>query len=75
MSSIGADITPTDDGLIIKGGSSLSGGRVSSHGDHRIGMMLAVAGLLAEDELILEDPEAIQVSYPTFFEDLHTLLQ
>lgn len=75
LSSIGADIVPTDDGLIIKGGSSLSGGRVSSHGDHRIGMMLAVAGLLVEDELILENPEAIQVSYPTFFEDLHTIIQ
>jgi len=75
LSSIGAAITPTEDGLIIEGGSALSGGRVSSHGDHRIGMMLAVAGLLANGELILEDADAIQVSYPSFFEDLNTLIQ
>ncbi|RFU68490.1 3-phosphoshikimate 1-carboxyvinyltransferase [Peribacillus saganii] len=75
LSKLGADITPTDDGMIINGGSRLTGGSVSSHGDHRIGMMLAVAGLASAGEVTLENPEAIAVSYPQFFEHLSSLVQ
>jgi 3-phosphoshikimate 1-carboxyvinyltransferase len=74
LQALGADITPTDDGLIIHGGSTFRGGNVSSHGDHRIGMMLAIAGLLAEREVNLQDPSAIEVSYPQFFEHLSELI-
>ncbi|MDQ0218981.1 3-phosphoshikimate 1-carboxyvinyltransferase [Peribacillus cavernae] len=74
LSSLGADITPTDDGLIINGGVTLHGGTVSSHGDHRIGMMLAVAGLIARSEMNLLDASAIEVSYPQFFEHLSELI-
>ena len=59
--------------MIIYGGSSLNGGTVSSHGDHRIGMMLAIAAQLCKDEVILENPEAISVSYPNFFNHLNSL--
>jgi 3-phosphoshikimate 1-carboxyvinyltransferase len=75
LSRIGADITPTEDGLLIKGGASLSGGTVSSHGDHRIGMMLAIAALLAKNEVVLEDAAAINVSYPQFFTHLADLIK
>jgi 3-phosphoshikimate 1-carboxyvinyltransferase len=75
LSRIGADITPTEDGLLIKGGASLSGGTVSSHGDHRIGMMLAIAALLAKNEVVLEDAGAINVSYPQFFTHLADLIK
>jgi 3-phosphoshikimate 1-carboxyvinyltransferase len=75
LSRIGADITPTEDGLLIKGGVSLSGGTVSSHGDHRIGMMLAIAALLAKNEVMLEDAAAINVSYPQFFIHLADLIK
>jgi 3-phosphoshikimate 1-carboxyvinyltransferase len=74
LSTLGAEITPTDDGLIIHGGSKLHGGTVSSHGDHRIGMMLAIAGLIARGEMSLQDPSAINVSYPQFFEHLSQLI-
>lgn len=70
LTKLGAHIEATADGMIIYGGSKLYGGRVSSHGDHRIGMMLAVAALLCEEETVLEDSEAISVSYPNFFEHL-----
>jgi 3-phosphoshikimate 1-carboxyvinyltransferase len=73
LSALGASIEATDDGMIIYGGSNLTGGKVSSHGDHRIGMMLAVASLLCQDEVVLENPEAISVSYPNFFAHLNSL--
>lgn len=75
LKKLGASIEATDDGMIIHGKSKLTGGTVSSHGDHRIGMMLAVASLICEDEVILENPEAISVSYPNFFTHLNTLIK
>ena len=73
LKKMGANIEATDDGMIIQGPTALHGASVSSHGDHRIGMMLAVASLISEGETILENPEAISVSYPKFFEDLDRL--
>ncbi|WP_285766222.1 3-phosphoshikimate 1-carboxyvinyltransferase [Peribacillus sp. SI8-4] len=75
LSILGADITPTADGLIIHGRKSLNGGTVTSHGDHRIGMMLAVAALITDGDVDLVDPDAIAVSYPEFFEHLTHLIQ
>ena len=75
LTILGADITPTADGLIIKGRKSLKGGTVTSHGDHRIGMMLAIAALITDGEVELEDPGAIDVSYPQFFEHLTYLIK
>lgn len=76
LSKLGAAITATDDGMIIHGGNQnkLTGGIVSSHGDHRIGMMLAVAALICKEEVSLEQKEAISVSYPQFFADLEKLM-
>ena len=59
--------------MIIYGKSALKGNTVNSYGDHRIGMMLAIAGCLAEGKTIIEDAEAVGVSYPTFFEELQKL--
>lgn len=74
LQKMGADITPTDDGLIIKGPTPLHGATVTSYGDHRIGMMLQIAALLVDEgEVELEQAEAVAVSYPTFFDDLATL--
>ena len=73
LMKLGADITPTEDGLIINGPTPLHGGNVSSRGDHRIGMMLQVAALLTQEDVELEQAEAVAVSYPHFFEDLRQL--
>lgn len=75
LQKMGADITPTEDGLIINGPAKLHGASVSSRGDHRIGMMLAVAALLADGSTDLERPEAVSVSYPDFFNDLEKLIK
>ena len=75
LNSMGADITPTEDGMIIKGQSTLHGARVNTFGDHRIGMMTAIAALLVADgEVVLDRAEAINTSYPSFFNDLETLM-
>jgi 3-phosphoshikimate 1-carboxyvinyltransferase len=73
LSKLGASVTPTADGLIIEGKTALQSGEVDSYGDHRIGMMLAVAAAIATGEVTLMRSEAIHVSYPTFFEDLDKL--
>lgn len=75
LKKLGAKIEATEDGMIIYGKSVLSGGTVSSHGDHRIGMMLAIAALLCENEAELVNPEAISVSYPNFFAHLNSLIK
>ena len=75
LNSMGADITPTEDGMIIKGKSPLHGAKVNTFGDHRIGMMAAIAALLVNDDQVeLERAEAINTSYPNFFHDLEDLL-
>lgn len=74
LNLLGADVTPTDDGLIIQGGTPLHGGNVTSYGDHRIGMMLAIASLIVSDTVELHDPSAIDVSYPEFFDHLNQLI-
>jgi 3-phosphoshikimate 1-carboxyvinyltransferase len=75
LSKLGANIVATEDGMIVKGKSSFSGGNVSSHGDHRIGMMLAVASAISSGEVHLDQKEAISVSYPSFFEHLESLIK
>ena len=75
LNSMGATITPTTDGMIIKGKSALHGARANTFGDHRIGMMTAIAALLVADgEVELDRAEAINTSYPSFFDDLETLI-
>lgn len=74
LNKLGADITATEDGLIIKGPTPLNGGTVSSLGDHRIGMMLQVAALISKGEVLLDLPEAVAISYPKFFEDIESLI-
>ena len=76
LNDMGADITPTDDGMIIKGKSQLTGATINTQGDHRIGMTAAIASLLVKvGDVTLERSEAIDTSYPTFFQDLTSLVK
>lgn len=75
LNSMGADIQPTADGMIIQGKTSLKGASVHTYGDHRIGMMTAIAALLVKDGNVeLERAEAINTSYPDFFAHLEDLV-
>ena len=70
LARLGADIEEREDGMVIRGGGRLSGANVRSHGDHRIAMAMAVAGLAAEGETTIEGAEAAAVSYPGFWDAL-----
>lgn len=75
LNSMGADIQPTADGMIIQGKTTLKGASVHTYGDHRIGMMTAIAALLVKDGNVeLERAEAINTSYPDFFAHLEDLV-
>ena len=75
LNSMGAAISPTADGMIINGKSSLHGVKINTFGDHRIGMMTAIAALLVkEGEVDLDRAESINTSYPSFFDDLESLI-
>jgi 3-phosphoshikimate 1-carboxyvinyltransferase len=66
LRKLGAQIEEQPDGFIIEGPARLEGTRVDSHGDHRLGMALAVAGLVAEGETIVENAGCIADSFPGF---------
>lgn len=75
LNTMGADIVPTEDGMIISGKTALHGAEINTFGDHRIGMMTAIAALLVQDgEVDLQRAEAINTSYPSFFSDLEGLI-
>jgi 3-phosphoshikimate 1-carboxyvinyltransferase len=74
LTALGADITETDDGLIINGKNKLYGGITESFGDHRIAMAEAVAACVCENPVIIRNAEAVNKSYPKFFEDFITVL-
>lgn len=74
LKKLGADIEATDDGMIINGPTALTGGSLISYGDHRIGMMAAIAAIITEGAVELDDAECIAVSYPTFFEHVDALV-
>ncbi|EUJ52370.1 3-phosphoshikimate 1-carboxyvinyltransferase [Paenilisteria rocourtiae] len=73
LSKMGVALVGTEDGMIIEGQQALHGATVKSYGDHRMGMTLQIAALLADSDVILENAEAINVSYPNFFEDVASL--
>ena len=73
LSAMGADITGTDDGMIITGGRPLHGAVIDSHMDHRIAMSFSIAALLAQGETIIKGSELVEISYPSFYDDLHNL--
>ncbi|WP_306999726.1 3-phosphoshikimate 1-carboxyvinyltransferase [Lederbergia panacisoli] len=73
LKKLGANIEATEDGMKIYGKSNLHGATVSSYGDHRIGMMLAIASCLASDDTQIQNSEAITISYPGFFNQLEEL--
>jgi 3-phosphoshikimate 1-carboxyvinyltransferase len=73
LTRMGADITATEDGMIINGGRPLHGAVVESKLDHRIAMSFAIAALLAEGETKVLNAECVDISYPDFYSDLKKL--
>ena len=71
--AMGADVTAVEDGWVINGPRYLEGAKVSSHGDHRVAMALAVAGLIADGKTEIDGAECVEISYPDFFDHLEYL--
>ena len=75
LKAMGADITPTDDGMIIEGTGHLNGASIQSYLDHRIAMAFSVAGLASDGETQIVDSQCVDVSYPEFYADLGKLMK
>lgn len=70
LSAMGADITPTEDGMEIYGGKPLKGAVLDSYMDHRIAMSFAVAGMAADGETEILNASCVDISYPEFYRDM-----
>ena len=68
LAALGVETTVTPDGIVIDGGQAIGGGRVDSHGDHRIAMSFAVASLRAQGEIEVTDCANVATSFPGFVE-------
>jgi 3-phosphoshikimate 1-carboxyvinyltransferase len=66
LGRMGAQIEPHEDGFTIAGPTRLRGAQVDAHGDHRLAMSLAVAGLIAEGETMVQGWECVADSFPDF---------
>ncbi len=73
LTMMGADVTATEDGMIINGGKPLHGATIDSKLDHRIAMSFAIAGLLSEGTTNIIGAECVNISYPDFYQDLKNL--
>lgn len=73
LKKLGAQIEATEDGMIINGPTPIKGANLQTYGDHRIGMMGAVAALVTDGVVTLDDAQCIAVSYPSFFEHVEAV--
>jgi 3-phosphoshikimate 1-carboxyvinyltransferase len=74
LRALGAEIEALPDGFVVKGTGRLRGGRLHSHGDHRLALLGAVAGLASEEGVEVLGMEAASVSYPRFADDVAALV-
>lgn len=73
LTAMGADVTETEDGMIIRGGKPLHGAVIDSKKDHRIAMTFAVTALAADGKTEILDADCVNISYPGFYGDLERL--
>ncbi len=75
LKAMGAQVTPTEDGMIIQGGSPLHGAEIKSRLDHRIAMSFSIAGLCCDGETRILDSECVDISYPEFYATLDAVTE
>lgn len=73
LKNLGGDVDELDDGLVIRGGATFTGGTVNGCNDHRIVMAAAIAATIASDSVTITDTQAVNKSYPAFFEAFNAL--
>jgi len=68
LAALGVDARPMPDGLVVQGRGGFSGGKVDSHGDHRIAMAFSIAALRADAPTTVSDCENVNTSFPGFID-------
>ncbi|HEY4602507.1 MAG TPA: 3-phosphoshikimate 1-carboxyvinyltransferase [Cerasibacillus sp.] len=74
LTTLGATIEETNDGMIIYGKKALTGGYVSAYGDHRMAMMIVIASLITKQPVHIDNLSCINISYPNFIHDLKQIV-
>jgi 3-phosphoshikimate 1-carboxyvinyltransferase len=75
LRKMGVDVEEFEDGMIVHGCKRLKGAKIESHGDHRIAMAFAIAGLFAKGETVIHGTDCINTSYPGFAHHLDAICQ
>ena len=73
VNNLGGKVETAQDSLTVFGSGALKGGKISSQNDHRIAMAAAIASTISEEPVTIDGAEAVQKSYPTFFQDFNKL--
>ena len=75
LKEIGADVIEKSDGFIINGGSKLKSGNIDTFDDHRIAMTFSIASIISEKDIVINNSECINISFPDFFKTLESIMQ
>ena len=67
LAALGVTVEELPDGLVMHGQTSVRGGTIHSHGDHRIAMALSVAGLASDEGVSVEEPACVDISFPSYY--------
>ncbi|HEU4341624.1 MAG TPA: 3-phosphoshikimate 1-carboxyvinyltransferase, partial [Candidatus Binatia bacterium] len=73
LRALGVSVAEREDGMTISGCRRLKGATVKSHGDHRVAMALAIAGLCSDGGVQIDDADCVDISFPNFFELLEKM--
>lgn len=73
LTTLGANVEESPDGMIIHGKTALTGGKIKSYSDHRMAMMGVIASLISEQTVEIDDVSSIAISYPSFFEHINQI--
>lgn len=73
LRNMGVDVEEYDDGFSFEGRKKLKGTLIQTFNDHRIAMAFSIAGLIAEGETVIDDPECVKISFPNFYEILKNI--
>ncbi|RUM27785.1 MAG: 3-phosphoshikimate 1-carboxyvinyltransferase [Aquifex sp.] len=75
LRKMGVQVEELEDGFIIEGTEKLKGAKIETFNDHRIAMAFTVAGLITDEEVIIDNPECVAISYPNFWNDIFSVVE
>ncbi|MDQ0350853.1 3-phosphoshikimate 1-carboxyvinyltransferase [Alkalibacillus filiformis] len=75
LQNLGATVSSSEDQMVVNGPTDLKGGSVQSKNDHRMAMMAVIASIISDQPVTIDQTDCIKISYPTFFEDLRSIIK